>query len=136
VAVLGIGTLIVGTFYPMMYGPKLLEIKSVWSWGGSVEWDENWNGVIVVAMAMLAAALVWKEKYRWLLPIGAIALYLVRAVYIDFNTVQAHAPPLRGRHGDGYSGDIGLDLGLGIMVVGAVLLIIVSLLPPVRAGRE
>jgi hypothetical protein len=135
VAVLGIGTLLLGTFSPMIYGPSNLEIKTFWSWGGGWFWDGDFDGNIIVMMTSLAVFLVWKHRYRWLLLIGAISLFLIRGAYVEFHEIR-NASLSHGAEFAASAQQMGLSWGLWVMVIGAVLLILASLFPAPRGSND
>ena len=125
---IGITTIIVGVFSPLMYGSKYTEIKSFWSWGGGFDWGENWIPVIVTVTTILAVSFICKKWYRWLFPIGAIYLYLIHRTYVEFHQIR-DASLARGNEFARAVQDIGLSWGLWVMAAGALLLVVTSVLP-------
>jgi hypothetical protein len=125
-------TLFLGVFAPIVHVPIV----------GSQNFFQNGrgDGVIILLLAFISLLLTVRRRFRGLLATGLITLALLAFTFLNFQSrlAQVRAEmeaklagnPFRG-FGDAMLGSVQLQWGWGVLIVGAVLLVLAG-----AGGRE
>jgi tetratricopeptide (TPR) repeat protein len=132
----GVALLAIGTFLPIVTVPM----------AGSVTYFHNEHGILLLIFAAVAAFFVFRKRYRWLVFPGAAALVLLGYGFFNLKRTLAEVQPrFNAEWVDGSNTPlpdaaaamvngalekIQFQWGWGILLAGALLLILAGLLRP------